>query len=122
MPQIAYGATSPVLSNKQIYPYFLRTVPPDTVQAKAFWAFVEAFEVPLAACLYSLEAYGEGLYRAIEEEARRGGAVGRLRGVGFALSGERREVLEGLEEVKELHTRVLFLSCSSSGLEELVEM
>ena len=33
IPQISFSATSPLLSNKDAYPYFLRTVPPDTVQA-----------------------------------------------------------------------------------------
>lgn len=103
------------MASRQIYPYFLRTVPPDTIQAKAFWAFIVVFQLPLAACLYSLEPYGEGLFRAIEEEALRAGAVGRFRGVGFRLVGERHELLQGLLEVKNLHTRFLFLALSSSG-------
>ncbi|CAE7840360.1 Grm5 [Symbiodinium microadriaticum] len=40
IPQISFSATSPLLSNKDAYPYFLRTVPPDTVQAIVLWQFL----------------------------------------------------------------------------------
>ena len=32
LPQIAWGSTSPTLSDKLQYPFFLRTIPPDTIQ------------------------------------------------------------------------------------------
>lgn len=44
VPQISYGSTSPALSNKDTYPYFLRTVPPDSIQGRAFWQWIVAFE------------------------------------------------------------------------------
>lgn len=69
MPQIGLG-TSPVLSNKDIYPYYLRTTPPDTIQAKAFWAWMVKYHVPLAVCIYGMEPYGKGLFQAIEDEAQ----------------------------------------------------
>ena len=34
MPQVSYLSTAVVLSNKELYPYFFRTVPSDTFQAK----------------------------------------------------------------------------------------
>lgn len=33
--QISYTSTNSVLSNKKLYPYFLRIISPDSVQAKA---------------------------------------------------------------------------------------
>ncbi|CAE7285369.1 Grm2 [Symbiodinium natans] len=44
VPQIAYGASSPALSNKDTYPYFLRTAPPDSIQAQAFWSWIVTFQ------------------------------------------------------------------------------
>lgn len=70
IPQISCCATNPALSNKDSYPYFLRTVPPDSLQARALWHWILQFEVPLAACLYSAEGYGQGLYDALKELAR----------------------------------------------------
>jgi ABC-type branched-subunit amino acid transport system substrate-binding protein len=33
--QVSYSSTNPILSNKDLYPYFLRIITPDNVQAKA---------------------------------------------------------------------------------------
>ena len=67
VPQIAWAASSPALSNKDSYPYFLRTAPPDSIQGRAFWNWIVAFEVPSATCLYASEPYGRGLFLAMEE-------------------------------------------------------
>ena len=32
VPQVCYGATNPALADKEVYPYFLRTIPSDTIQ------------------------------------------------------------------------------------------
>lgn len=80
IPQISCCATNPALSNKDSYPYFLRTVPPDSLQARALWHWILQFQVPLAACLYSAEGYGQGLYDALKELARGEGEQDRVQG------------------------------------------
>ena len=35
IPQVSYSSTTPVLSNKDLYSYFLRTVPSNSYQGKA---------------------------------------------------------------------------------------
>ena len=80
IPQVSCCATSPALSNKDSYPFFLRTVPPDSIQALALWNWIRHFEVPMAACLYSAEAYGQGLFDALKELARSDGQQDAVQG------------------------------------------
>ena len=63
IPQISYGSTSVSLSEKDIYSYFLRTVPPDSFQAKALVDICLKF-----GWTYVLTVYSEGIYgtRGIE--------------------------------------------------------
>ena len=70
LPQVSFSATSPLLSNKDAYPYFMRTAPPDTFQAIVIWNWILAFDVPLAICLYTEEAYGQSLFKALTEQAQ----------------------------------------------------
>ncbi|CAE7320100.1 Grm8 [Symbiodinium necroappetens] len=116
VPQIAYGATSPALSNKDTYPYFMRTVPPDSIQGQAFWKWIVQFQVPLAVCIYAVEPYGQGLYLAIEEQAKLAGEAERLSGVplrymptNFVVS----EAKQALDVAKSLGSRFLFSSMNS---------
>ena len=72
-PQLAYAASSPRLSDKDIYPFFLRTFPPDLVQGKAMWQWIVAFKIPLCMCIYGREPYGYGLYKVVADESRAAG-------------------------------------------------
>ena len=80
VPQIAFGCTNPALSNKQTYPYFLRTIPPDSIQGLAMWAWMDTFSVPQAAVLYSTDPYGSGLFQAISQIAANNAAGYRIVG------------------------------------------
>lgn len=118
-PHCAYAASSPQLSNKQLYPYFLRTMPPDVVQGKAMWAWIVAFRVSLMLCIYGLEPYGSGLFRVVEEESWLAGEQHRFRGVPlrnmeiFVVD----EAMVALNFVRSLKARFLFLS-TNVGLNE----
>eukprot|EP00435_Cladocopium_sp_Y103_P048841 s214_g14.t1 len=85
VPQISYSATNPKLSDKDAYPYFLRTVPPDSIQGRAFWQWILNFDIPRAVCLYVVEPYGEGLYLAMKEQADSAGQSSRLVGARLKL-------------------------------------
>jgi len=82
MVQVSWGSTSPKLSNKGAYPYFLRTIPPDSIQGGAMWKFVEFFKVPSVAFLYAEEAYGEGLYTTVANLASTAQQAYRIAGIG----------------------------------------
>ncbi|CAK9062829.1 Metabotropic glutamate receptor 7 (mGluR7) [Durusdinium trenchii] len=121
--QISYGSTSPALSNKDTYPYFLRTVPPDSIQGQAFWNWIVAFEVPMAVCLYAVEPYGQGLFLAIEEQAKAAGQEGRLKGVSVRYMPNTFVVAEATEScriAKSLGSRFIFVSMNSQMSNEFV--
>ncbi|CAE8582168.1 unnamed protein product [Polarella glacialis] len=82
VPQVAWASTSPKLSNKDAYPYFLRTMPPDSIQGSAFWQWLVHFQVPSAVFIYSMESYGEGLFQAVGNNAALAGQSYRVSGVG----------------------------------------
>ena len=61
IPMVSYSATSPDLSDKTLYPYFLRTVPSDVGQGKGIVDLAKNFGVKRMGLLASDGAYGLGL-------------------------------------------------------------
>ncbi|KAK7473400.1 hypothetical protein BaRGS_00035373, partial [Batillaria attramentaria] len=67
--QVSAASTSPDLSDRNKYPYFLRLVPPDNTQAQVILDVVTRLEANYVQIIYdSSTAYAAGLYKAIEEE------------------------------------------------------
>ena len=58
VPQVSYSASSPVLSNKQQYPYFLRTIASDINQAQVMSALTELTHWNYVAIAHTDDAYG----------------------------------------------------------------
>ncbi|CAE7800168.1 Grm1 [Symbiodinium sp. CCMP2592] len=116
VPQIAYGATSPSLSNKDNYPYFLRTISPDSIQALAFWNWLVTFEVPLAVCIYTTEPYGQGLFTAVQDLAKLDGQEDRIKGQGLRYMPQNyvfSEARATAELAKGLGSKFIFLMINS---------
>ncbi|XP_072181619.1 metabotropic glutamate receptor 8-like [Diadema setosum] len=59
IPQVSYASTSPELSDKSRYDYFLRVVPPDTYQAQAMLDVVKALGWKYVSTIASAGNYGE---------------------------------------------------------------
>ena len=59
VPQVSYGSTSPILSNREKYSYFYRTVPPDNLQAQAIIDIVRHFNWTHISILYIGDSYGQ---------------------------------------------------------------
>jgi hypothetical protein len=57
--QISYASTSPALSDRNKYPYFMRVVTPDDKQAKAMTEIMIRLGVQYAQIVYSTGSYGE---------------------------------------------------------------
>ena len=56
--QVSYSATSPLLSNKKLYPYFMRTVASDINQAAVMADLAEDMEWNYVAIIYTDGNYG----------------------------------------------------------------
>nr|XP_020655658.1 taste receptor type 1 member 1-like [Pogona vitticeps] len=71
--EVSYEATSTALSNKRLYPSFLRTVPTNYVQSCALIHLLEAFNWTWVAVVASNNNYGiQGLQKLHERSARVG--------------------------------------------------
>lgn len=73
VPQIGYASTSRLLSNKNRYPTFLRTVPPDSHQGRAIAKIVSHFGWNYVALLASDDIYGRPLAETFKTEAKKFG-------------------------------------------------
>lgn len=58
-PQISYASSSALLSNRDRYEYFYRTIPPDNLQARAMVDVMLHFKWSYVSTIYSLNPYGE---------------------------------------------------------------
>lgn len=70
VPQISYSSTSAALSNKTIYPYFLRVVPPDSVQGLAVANIINEMGWSHIATLATSDDYGAGGIGILEDSAK----------------------------------------------------
>ncbi|XP_071956775.1 metabotropic glutamate receptor 1-like [Antedon mediterranea] len=73
IPQIGYSASSPDLSNKKLYQYFLRVVPSDKLQARVMVDFLKEFNWTFVHAVHSDENYGTKGMDAFVEEAGEAG-------------------------------------------------
>ena len=73
VPQIGYASTSRVLSNKKLYPTFLRTVPPDSHQGLAIAKIVSHFQWNFVALLALDNIYGRPLAETFKAEVKKFG-------------------------------------------------
>ena len=68
VPQISYASTADSLSDKDTFDYFLRTVPPDSLQARAMADIVENFNWTYVIAMHTGDVYGiEGIRAFIDE-------------------------------------------------------
>ncbi|GFQ96439.1 metabotropic glutamate receptor [Trichonephila clavata] len=67
IPQVSFFSTSPELSNKQRFEYFLRTVPSDTNQADAMVQIIQELNWKYISILYEESNYGIQAFTVLEE-------------------------------------------------------
>jgi len=59
MPQVSYATTSALLSDRNIYTYFYRTIPPDNLEARAMIELFLHFNWTYISAVYSRDSYGQ---------------------------------------------------------------
>ncbi|XP_039261395.2 metabotropic glutamate receptor 7-like [Styela clava] len=69
IPQISYWATNSILSNKNEFPYFFRTVPSDDHQTEAMIEFVYSRRWNYISIVYENSHYGTRGYKDLEVKA-----------------------------------------------------
>ncbi|XP_067128355.1 metabotropic glutamate receptor-like [Centruroides vittatus] len=67
IPQVSFFSTSPELSNKQRFEYFLRTVPSDQNQAHAMVEIIKRLKWAYISILYEESNYGVKAFSVLEE-------------------------------------------------------
>ena len=71
IPQISYASTAKTLSDKSRFDYFFRTVPPDSLQARAMADIVEHFNWTYVIAMHSEDTYGSEGIRAFIDQLER---------------------------------------------------
>ncbi len=66
IPQISYISTADVLGDRSRFEYFFRTIPPDSLQARAIADIILKFDWTFVYALYSNDAYGRDGIAAVE--------------------------------------------------------
>ena len=73
IPQVSYSSSSPLLSNRDRYSYFFRTIPPDDQQAQAIFDLIIHFNWDHISLVYSNNDYGEPIGQLIQRLSQSGG-------------------------------------------------
>lgn len=87
VPQISYASSSDELSDKTLYPYFLRVVPPDRFQVEGIITLIQRFGWSYISVVYSEGSYGELGFKNLKQ---------RMEQLGLCI-GTSHKVAEGAE-------------------------
>ncbi|XP_022079446.1 uncharacterized protein LOC110973163 [Acanthaster planci] len=69
--QVSYSATTSELDNSGKFPYFLRTVPSDNMQARAIVDLLQAANWQYVSVVYSDNLYGTDLWKGVQQNLAR---------------------------------------------------
>ncbi|XP_063440827.1 uncharacterized protein LOC134721628 isoform X2 [Mytilus trossulus] len=73
IPIVSYGASATTLDNRVRYPYFMRTVPSDSLQIEGMIKLISKLNVKYTGALYIDDAYGASGIEGVKELARSNG-------------------------------------------------
>ena len=91
-PLVSYASSSAALSNKNLYEYFLRTIPPDSFQANAMVDLISYFGWEYVSVIFNDNAYGKfGADAFIDSATKHGICIDYRKGIMQSeISGEKK--------------------------------
>lgn len=116
VPHISYGATTPLLSDKNRFKYFVRTVPSDAVRAQALVDLLLKNGTKYVSVVYSDDEFGrEGSKYFTQEAEKRGICIGTTKALpqGDTVSTFD-EIVKDISQ--KLNANVIVLFCSKSDI------
>ena len=119
VPHISYGATSPLLSDKKRFKYFVRTVPSDEVRARAIVDVLLNNGTKYVSVIYSDDEFGrEGSKYFSKEAQKRGICIDTTKELP---QGDTTSTSDEIEKVvrEKLNTIVVVLFCSKTDIKFL---
>ena len=118
VPLISPSATDPLLSDTSQYPYFARTVSSDTLQGKALFSFLRAFNWTRVSILHSKDNYGRNGLLEFEKLAQRHGVnIIRKSEVSIALDN----VNSSIQRLKEDRSKIQIVNVHRALGNRLIE-
>nr|KAG5713661.1 hypothetical protein BaRGS_024709 [Batillaria attramentaria] len=67
IPLVSFFSTSDDFSNKYLFPYFLRTVPPDRFQFRAIFSIIQQYGWSYISVVYTEGSYGENGFKQLRD-------------------------------------------------------
>ncbi|XP_022098848.1 metabotropic glutamate receptor 3-like [Acanthaster planci] len=110
IPQISYASTSSELTDRKRFEYFARTVPPDTLQAKAIADIIASFGWTYVSTVASDGNYGEsGIYEFTKEAGLRNICIAKSEKIRRSADSETYDnIIRGLRRKQNAKVVVLF--------------
>ncbi|XP_069464588.1 extracellular calcium-sensing receptor-like [Ambystoma mexicanum] len=119
-PQISYVSTSPLLSNRNQFPSFLRTIPSDNVQSPGLAQLLIHFGWTWVGLLIEDNDYGQlGATLLKQEFEKAGGCIAFSENI--ILSRADRNALHIIRVIQNSTANVIVVFCSDAGLNPLME-
>lgn len=115
--QISFASTSPTLSDRTAYPFFLRNVSPDDAQAKAIVGVIRKLNADYVQIVYSAGEYGERGRDQIREAAYMN-EICIAQEISVEETGSGYEIYEKLRTFA--HARLVIIFIQSHRLEEIM--
>ncbi|XP_078095869.1 taste receptor type 1 member 3-like [Mustelus asterias] len=123
-PHISYGASSEQLSNKKIYPSFLRAMPSDRNQAKAIVSIIRKFNWNWIAGIGSDDEYGRQGIELVQEYALfHGICIGYIEMIPTYLSlpNSKQKISEIVGKIRQMNVNAIVLFASEGPAHEFLK-
>ena len=124
IPQISYASTAKILSDKSRFDYFFRTVPPDSLQARAMADIIEHFNWTYVIAMHSGDTYGSEGIRSFINELRRKNSTRRCVATTIEVTEDYDGAIESMNKIWVRNATVVVLFgqlATATGVLEAVE-